>query len=230
MLHISNFTNQILFNIDFRLYEGENLIILGSNGAGKSTLAKVACGIIESECVEIFGHNISTLSAKQRSQYIHYIAPKLEIYDEYISMEEFLHLSRLYSELSVKESIELLELQGLEGKSCKTLSSGEQQLTLLASSLLHHARLTIFDEPTANLDPQKTLKVYKLLKSDLLKNKIIITHDLNLAHKLGYKILYIQDGKIAFFDENEKFFSPSTLKHFFGESLKKIENYFVVNL
>ena len=230
MLQIKDFSNTILTNINFHLRENENLIILGSNGAGKSTLAKVLCGITNSDSVELFSKELRHLSASSRAELINYIPPKLEIFDEYISLREFLELSRLYSTLSIDEVLELLDLSSLQNKPCISLSSGEQQLTMLASSILHNAKLTIFDEPTANLDPQKTLKVSKILRSEKIQNRIIITHDLNLAHKLGYKILYILNGKIEFFDKNEKFFEESNLDKFFGTSLKRVDEYFVVNL
>jgi len=230
MLRVTDFSNSILTDITFNLKDGENLIILGSNGAGKSTLAKVLCGISYSDSVELFTKELHHLSAKNRAELINYIPPKLEIFDEYISLKEFLELGRLYSKLTVEDSLELLGLKGLENKACITLSSGEQQLTMLASALLHNAKLTIFDEPTANLDPQKTLKVAKILAGDKIKSRIIITHDLNLAHKLAYKILYMSDGKIEFFGENREFFADSNLEKFFGLSLKRIDKYFVVNL
>lgn len=230
MLQINSFKNSILHDITLHLKDKENLIILGSNGAGKSTLAKVLCGIKPSDSVQLFSKKLHTLSAKQRAKLINYVPPKLEIFDEYISLREYLEISKLYSKLNVDEVISLLNLKALQNKSCKTLSSGEQQLTMLASALLHDAKITVFDEPTANLDPQKTLQVYKILASDAIQNKIIISHDLNLAYKLGYKILYIQDGKVAFFDTNEKFFEDENLKHFFGTSLKRVDDYFMVNL
>ncbi|MFA6137901.1 MAG: ABC transporter ATP-binding protein [Sulfurimonas sp.] len=230
MLKINHFSNAILSDINFHLKENENLILLGSNGAGKSTLAKVACGIIYSDKVELFGEKLEHLGAKKRAELINYVPPKLEIFDDYLSLREYLELSRFYSSLSVDEAISLLNLDALADKPCKTLSSGEQQLTMLASSILHGAKLTIFDEPTANLDPKKTLQVYGMLKSDVIQHRVIITHDLNLAYKLGYKTLYMQDGKIEFFDENKKFFEASNLEKFFGSSIKHVNNYFVVNI
>ena len=230
MLKVSNFNSTILNDISFQLQADENLLILGSNGAGKSTLAKVLCGVIPSESVELFSHKLHQLCAKERAKLINYIPPKLEIFDEYISLKEYLELSKLYSEFSVDEALSLLGLEELQDKRCKTLSSGEQQLTMLASSILHNAKITIFDEPTANLDPQKTLRVYKILASDKIQNRIIITHDLNLAYKLGYKILYIQDAKVEFFDSSSKFFEDKNLEKLFGKSLKRVDNYFMVNL
>lgn len=230
MLKIEKFSNNILTDISFHLNEGENLVILGSNGAGKSTLAKILCGISHSDAVELFGKKLHHFSAKERTEFINYVPPKLEIFDEYLCLLEYLELSRLYSKLTINEALELLDLSALESKACITLSSGEQQLLLLASSLLHNAKLTIFDEPTANLDPKKMLKVAKILSSNMFRNRIVITHDLNLAHKLGYKILYMSDGKIEFFDTNERFFEKTNLNKLFGTSIKQIEGYFVVNL
>jgi len=228
ILKIDNFSNHIPKDISLQL--DQNLIILGSNGAGKSTFAKVICGLVESKEIELFNQSLYHLSAKERASFINYIPPKLELFDEYISLKEYLELSKLDVKANLNEIISILDLNTLKNKPCKSLSSGEQQLTLLASAILHNAKLTIFDEPTANLDPQKTLKVYNLLKSEKIKNRIIITHDLNLAFKLGYKILYMRDGKIEFFDESKKFFNDKNLNNIFGSSLKRVDDYFMVNL
>jgi iron complex transport system ATP-binding protein len=230
MLTIKNYSDKILSDINLGLERGKNLIILGSNGAGKSTLAKLLCGISYSQKVEIEGNKLHLLSAKIRSQKINYIPPKLEIFDEYITVKEFLQLSKLYSNISVIEAIQLLKLKALENSSCKTLSSGEQQRLLLASSLLHGAEITIYDEPTANLDPNYTVEVFEILQSDKIENRIIITHDLTLAFRLGYRIVYMDRGRIVFDGESEKFFKKSNLGEFFGDSLKRVDDYFVVNI
>ena len=231
MLKIDNFNNTVLSNISFQLKEGEDLVILGSNGAGKTTLAKVLCNIIKSDKVKLYDKNINSLSSKNRAKFINYIPSKLSIFDEYISLKEYLSLSKLYSSLEVDEAIKLLGVEDIANKYCKILSSGEQQLLLVASAILHNAKITIFDEPTSNLDQKRVVEVYKLLKTKkLFQNKIVITHDLNLAFRLGYKILYIEDGAIKFFDEGKKFFEDKNLEYFFGSSIKKVDDFFVVNL
>ena len=230
MLTIKNYSNSILTNINLHLSADENLIILGSNGAGKSTLAKILCGIVPSKNVEIKSKKLHTLSAKERSEYINYIPPRLEIFDEYINIRTFLELSRLFGSFSVENTIELLNLKALEKASCQTLSSGEQQRLLLASSLLHGADITIYDEPTANLDPSRTVEVYQLLQSNRIKSSIIITHDLTLSYRLGYRIVYMDRGEITFDGANREFFEKNNLKRFFGDSLKRVDNYFVVNI
>jgi iron complex transport system ATP-binding protein len=221
VIELNNFSDGILKNISFTLKAKRDLIILGSNGAGKSTLAKVLCGITPSSIV---------FQTKERTKLINYIPAKLEIFDEYITLNEYLDLSRLHTLLESKNMLKLLDIVHLQNKPCKQLSSGEQQLTMLATAVLHNAQITIFDEPTANLDPQKSRDIFSLLKSNLFQTKIIITHDLNLAFKLGYDVMFIKEGKIVFNDSSKKFFQASNLDSFFGSSVKRLDDFVMVNL
>lgn len=229
MLKLDNYSDHILKNITFNLSSNKNLIILGSNGAGKSTLAKVLCGITPSSIL-LDSQPITSINHALRTKLINYIPAKLEIFDEYITLSEYLDLSKLHTLLSTRNMLKLLELEHLKMKPCLKLSSGEQQLSMLASAILHNAKITIFDEPTANLDPKKSRDIYSLLESNLFQSKVIITHDLNLAFHLGYDILYIKEGKIDFWDTSKKFFHESNLNHYFGTSISKINNKIMVNL
>jgi len=229
-LNINGYSNTILKNINFELKKNQNLIILGSNGAGKSTLAKVLCGITPSTEVKINNQNLHQLNPKTRTKYINYIPAKLEIFDEYITLYEYLELSRLHTSIESQSVLKLLDIEHLQNKSCQQLSSGEQQLTMLATAVLHNAQITIFDEPTANLDPQKSCDVFALLQSNHFQTKVIITHDLTLAYRLGYDILYIKEGEVSFFDNSKTFFETSNLDRYFGSSVTIIDNFVVVNL
>ncbi|MCK5110976.1 MAG: ATP-binding cassette domain-containing protein [Arcobacteraceae bacterium] len=230
MLKINNYTNYILEDISFDL-EGKNLIILGSNGSGKTTLARVLSGLIPSDTVSCEDKNPSQLYGSARTKLINYIPVGLDIFDEFINVLEFLELNCLYGNHSVDEVLEFLNISYLKNKSCKHLSSGEAQLTLMAGSILHNAKFTIFDELTSNLDPVRVKMVYELLKNEqLLQNKVIITHNLNLAFKLGYDVLYLEDGKIKFFGSNDEFFNSDNLDMFFNKSVRRINNHIVVDL
>ena len=232
MLEINNYNSDILKDITFSLKEGENLIILGKNGAGKSTLAKVLSNLIPNNKVILQGQRIDKIDDFKRAQAINYIPPKLSIFDEYVTLKEFLELSCVNEtdNKKIEEIITLLKLEKLKHRYCKAFSSGEKQLLLLASSIIHDAQITIFDELTANLDISRLKEVYDIFNSDLLKQKIIITHNLDLAHALKYKILFIKDGKIEFFDEHDKFFTNENLQKFYNNTILKLENHLVVNL
>ena len=232
MLEINSFSNPILHDITFNLENEENLIVLGKNGAGKSTLAKVLCNLIENDNVKLFEQNIKSLDEATRTKYINYIPPKLEIFDEYITTKEFLEMSAIneISKEKIEEIIVLLKLQNVKDRYCINLSSGEQQLLLLASALIHNAEITIFDELTANLDISRVKEVFDIFKSVTLKQKIIITHNLDLAYNLKYKILFLEDGKIKFFGSSSEFFQIENLSRFYNNSIKIVDNHLVVNL
>ena len=246
MLEINNYNSDILKDITFSLKEGENLIILGKNGAGKSTLAKVLSNLIPNNKVILQGQRIDKIDDFKRAQAINYIPPKLSIFDEYVTLKEFLELSCVnetdnkkidgifsvndFMGLKIEEIITLLKLEKLKHRYCKAFSSGEKQLLLLASAIIHDAQITIFDELTANLDISRLKEVFDIFNSKLLKQKIIITHNLDLAYALKFKVLYINDGKIEFFGQHKEFFEDHNLKKFYNNTISKLDKHLVVNL
>ena len=232
MLEINNYNSSILHEISFKLEDNENLIILGENGAGKSTLAKVLSNLIENNKVKIFNENINKIDDLKRASLVNYIPPKLSIFDEYITLREFLELSFISSvdNEKINSVIKLLNLKKLENKYCKSFSSGEKQLLLLASSMIHDAEITIFDELTANLDISRLKEVFDIFNSDLLNQKIVITHNLDLAYALKYKVLFLKDGIIEFFGSHDEFFDNKNLKRFYKDTIRKLDNHLVVNL
>ena len=232
MLEINNYNSSILHEISFKLEDNENLIILGENGAGKSTLAKVLSNLIENNKVKIFNENINKIDDLKRASLVNYIPPKLSIFDEYITLREFLELSFIsfVDNEKINKVIKLLNLRKLENKYCKSFSSGEKQLLLLASSMIHDAEITIFDELTANLDISRLKEVFDIFNSDLLNQKIVITHNLDLAYALRYKVLFLKDGIIEFFGSHDEFFDNKNLKRFYKDTIRKLDNHLVVNL
>ena len=222
-LKITDYSDQILTQISF--------VILGSNGVGKTTLAKVLCGITVSDSVSINNINPSKTSGSIRAELINYIPPKLEIFDEFMSVGAFLQLGYFNHHTSIDKVLEILEIRHLKEETCHSLSSGESQLLLVASSLLHNADFTIFDEPTANLDPKKIQMLFSLLKhKQQLKSKIIITHNLDFAYKLGFDILFLENGAITFHGSSQSFFTQKNLDTLYENSVQKIDQNIVVNL
>ncbi len=215
-------SHTLLHQISFTLHEGENLIILGENGAGKSTLAKLLCGIIPSEKkVSLNSIFIEDIQAKKRAKEISYMPSKFSLFDPYITVNGYLTLS-YYNSRPKPQKIDtiLKDLQLFKYKYhyANNLSSGEQQLLLLASTALQEAQISILDEPTSNLDPQKSKSLFDILKKGAqFKQKIIITHNLHFAYKLGYPVLYLDKGSVRYFEND--FFTQKHLSHYYHDTV-----------
>lgn len=218
---------KILENIDLKI--DNHLTILGINGSGKSTLAKTISGLIDYEGdVVLNGQNLKNTPLKERAKTISYIPAKLEVYDEHITVDEFVLLGRFaYKENFFSytqkdktirdESIKLLKIEHLKSHTLHSLSSGEQQLVQIATALTQQSKIIIFDEPTANLDPHNSKKIAGHIKG--LKeyhNIILITHDLHLAEYVGSEIAFIKKRKLLHFKNCFEFFDEKNLKELYG--------------
>jgi iron complex transport system ATP-binding protein len=215
----------ILQNVSLEVQN--HLTILGANGSGKSTLAKAICGLVPYEGeIKLNARNVEELSLKEKAKTISYIPAKLEIYDNFIRVEEFVLLGRFpykksffdYSKEDkniVEETLEFLKISHLKERSVSSLSSGEQQLTLIAQALAQRSRIIIFDEPTANLDPSNSKTIAQRIKG--LKERcqiVLITHDLHLACYVDSPILFIKEKTGRYYER--EFFEDATLHELYG--------------
>ena len=214
---------------DISLSIENHLSILGANGSGKSTLAKALCNLIDYDGkISIDDKDIKEFSLKERAKLLSYIPAKLEVYDPFISVEEFVLLGRFahkknfldYSDKDKKiaqNTLEFLNISHLSKHTLNSLSSGEAGLVLIASALCTQSKIIILDEPTANLDPHNAKKIAQHIKG--LKDYhqvILITHDLHLAAFIDSPTLFIKDSDAAYFEKKEEFFNNSTLQELYN--------------
>jgi len=216
---------QLLTNITQSI--PKHISILGANGSGKSTLAKAICNLVKYDGeITIMGEEITTLSLKDRAKMLSYIPAKLEIHDPYISVYEFVLQGRFpykqsYSNYSykdneiTKQTLEFLKISHLENISVSSLSSGEQQLVLIAQALTQQSKIIIFDEPTANLDPHNSKLIAEHIKGLKEYHQIIlITHDLHLACYIDSPVLFLKDKQLSYYEK--EFFDDDVLQKLYG--------------
>ena len=211
---------------DINLNIENHLSILGANGSGKSTLAKAICSLIEFNG-EVFIDSVNTkeLSLIDKAKTLSYIPAKLEIFDSFITVEEFVLLGRFpykknyfdYSEKDRKiasNTLEFLKISHLKENIVSSLSSGEQQLVLIAQALSQQSKIIIFDEPTANLDPHNSKIIAEHIKGLKEYHQIIlITHDLHLASYVNNPVVFIKDKTTTLYENN--FFNDDNLEELY---------------
>ena len=212
---------------DINMEIESHLSILGANGSGKSTLVRAICALVSHGGeVYIDGVDAKELSLLEMAKTISYIPAKLEIYDSFITVKDFVLLGRFaykksffeYSHVDreiAKQKIKLLGLEHLKEHTLTSLSSGEQQLALIAAALAQESKIIIFDEPTANLDPHNSKVIAHYIKKLKETHQVIlITHDLHLACYIDSPIAFIKDKKAHLYGRD--FFDDEVLKELWG--------------
>lgn len=215
----------VLENVSFTAQR--DICILGANGVGKSTLAKALSGLIPSAGeIMIDGADLAVMDAAARAKAITYIPPKLESFDSRISVYEFVLMGRYpfkeafasYSKADEAYVRSLIASTPLGPEhAISELSSGQQQILLITQALAQQSRIVIFDEPTANLDPHHAKVFYDALMAlPETTQKVVITHDLNLARQLGFDVLFLESGAARLYREAESFFERENLERCYG--------------
>jgi cell division transport system ATP-binding protein len=95
----------------------------------------------------------------------------------------------------------VLELVGLEDKINvypNEMSGGEQQRVAIARALINNPQMIIADEPTGNLDPQRSLEIMTLLEriNDLGTTVLVVTHERELVDRFSKRVVTIEDGQL----------------------------------
>lgn len=228
-LTLSYFDEKILEDINFSI--SKHLCILGPNGGGKSTLAKALCGLLPYKgSILLNSQELSTIPSKEKAKLISYIPSKMESFEQFTTVEDFVLLGRYpykssfkdYTQADrkiVKDVLAELSISALSTHRLHELSSGQQQLTLIAQALAQKSKILIFDEPTANLDPKNTGLFVKELKN-LRQNyqTILITHDIQLAFYFSDPVLFIKDKKAKFYEK--EFFKEESLSSSYDVEFK----------
>ena len=202
---------EVLKGVDLALTQGEMLAIVGSSGSGKSTLLHIL-GTLDTASAgsaKIKNQDVAKLSRSQqaafRNKNLGFIYQFHHLLMEFSAVENVampLLIKGLSAKEANKKALNMLDKVGLAHRSShkpSALSGGERQRVAIARALVTEPVLVLADEPTGNLDKQNAIKIYDLineLNKSLNTSFVVVTHDLELADKLG-KIAYLDDGKLS---------------------------------
>lgn len=201
----------VLRGASLTVKKGEIVSLLGPSGSGKSTLLHIA-GLLEKQNrgeVLIEEHNCTRLHDNKRTSLrLNHIG---FVYQQYNLLSDFTALENVMMPLLIKgekknraegEAEMYLGKLGLSHRihhRPSELSGGEQQRVAVARALINKPKILLADEPTGNLDPATSDKVFKEFLT-LVRNEglsaLIATHNSTLASKMDRKVALV-DGKLV---------------------------------
>ena len=201
---------EALRGISFTIEDGEFVFLVGPSGSGKSTIIKLLTGeILPTEGrVMINGFSMSRISDKQ----IPYMRRTIGVI-----FQDFRLIGKktVYDNLSlamravgaspreIKNRIPyVLDLVGLAGKGQRypdELSGGEQQRVAIARALVNNPSTIVADEPTGNLDTNRSLEIMTLLEriNALGTTVVVVTHEKGLVNHFDKRVIMIDSGVVA---------------------------------
>jgi len=203
--------NHVLNHFNMKLYDGENLVIMGKSGAGKSVMIKCLVGLMEADSgiITVMHKDITALNRESLDQLradIGFLFQGSALYDSMTVRENLEFPLRRHSKKFGKNIdttplvIEALENVGLAHAidlMPAELSGGMQRRVALARTLILRPKIILYDEPTSGLDPI-TAKEIILLMQDIQKkyntSSLIITHDVDCARVIADRMILLING------------------------------------
>ena len=200
-----------LYDVNLKIDQGEFVYIIGPTGSGKSTLIKLLDGeeIPTKGKVEVTGINVGKLKHSKVPLYRRNIDV---VFQDFRLLERKTVFENIAFALEVinvpKEKIrrrvrEVMNLVGLDDKGNsfpQELSGGQQQRVAIARAIANKPKLLIADEPTGNLDPQKSDEIMTLLEKINREEKttvLMVTHDITLVNKHRKRTIALEAGHIV---------------------------------
>ncbi|MBQ4836719.1 MULTISPECIES: lipoprotein-releasing ABC transporter ATP-binding protein LolD [Pseudoalteromonas] len=208
----------VLKGVNLSLQQGDTLSIVGSSGSGKSTLLHIL-GTLDAATdgtLKIKGVDVQSLSrAKQadfRNRHMGFIYQFHHLLMDFSALENVampLLIAGKPKQEAKNEATKMLEKVGLGHRAehrPSELSGGERQRVAIARALVTKPSLVLADEPTGNLDKHNALKIYELLNElnkEFDTSFVIVTHDLELAEKLG-RVVQLDDGVLVDYQKTDR--------------------------
>ncbi|WP_207707365.1 ribose ABC transporter ATP-binding protein RbsA [Crassaminicella thermophila] len=205
-----------LDNVDFKIYEGRVMALLGENGAGKSTLMKILSGVYQKDTGQIIyeGKNIHFKGPKDAQEegitIIHQelnLIPHLTIGEniflgrEPVNAFKKIDWKKLYQ--NAEKLLKKLKVEKSPEELVANLSIGEQQMVEIAKALSLNAKIIIMDEPTDALTKKETESLFQVINElrDEGKSIVYISHRLEEIFQICDDVTVLRDGKFIGEDE-----------------------------
>ncbi|VTT28488.1 phosphonate ABC transporter ATP-binding protein [Klebsiella pneumoniae] len=239
--------NPVLHDINFDLYGGELVAVIGRSGAGKSTLLHVLNGTIPASEGEILNfrdngqqQNIVELNSRQMRQWRSdcgmifqdfCLVPRLDVLTNVLlgrlsqtsTLKSFF---KVFPDADRARAIGLLEWLNMLPQAlqrAENLSGGQMQRVAICRALMQNPKILLADEPVASLDPKNTRRIMDVLRqvSDNGISVMVNLHSVELVKEYCTRAIGIAKGRIVF-DGHPSDLTDDLLHTLYGEEISQL--------
>ena len=219
----------VLWDIDFKLPQGQLIGIVGPNGSGKTTLLKCIMGLLEPDSgyVKLFGKNLEQVRSE-----VSYVPQRESVdWDFPASVIDVVEMGRyrrsnLFRRLGMKDkniasqALEKVNMLDFARRQISQLSGGQQQRVFIARALAQQAELYVMDEPFVGVDAATEDSILTLLGEMKREGKtvVIVHHDLQTAYDFFDHIVLLNTRLVAA-GPKEEVFTTELLQEAYGGRL-----------
>jgi phospholipid/cholesterol/gamma-HCH transport system ATP-binding protein len=201
---------QVLKGVDFSVFKGENVVVLGRSGSGKSVLIRIIAGLLKPDegAVTVLGEEIDQLdlhALQALRAKIGFSFQSSALYDgmnvrdnlEFPLVRNKRNLSRKEIDEAIAKVLDDVGLSRTIRQMPSELSGGQRKRIGIARTLILQPEIMLYDEPTAGLDPVTSVEINDLINEVQERyntSSVIITHDLTCAKATGDRVIMLSEG------------------------------------
>jgi phospholipid/cholesterol/gamma-HCH transport system ATP-binding protein len=208
----------VLQDVSFEVQRGEMVAVLGRSGVGKSVMLKHILGFLKPDAGRVFvaGCEVSAMSEEELVDVRRRVTMVFQsgaLFDSLTVGENIayplreralrgLALREEEIQRRVDELLARVELEGMRELMPPDLSTGMKRAVAIARALAAEPECILYDEPTTMVDPLMAQTLSDLilkLKRQTGLTSLVVTHDMKLARKLADRVVFLVDGRVAFF-------------------------------
>jgi len=200
-----------LYNCTLEIKEGEFVYIIGPTGSGKSTLMKLIDGEEIASSGEVIVANINVGKLKHSKVPVYRrnlgivfqdyrLLPRKTVFENVFFALEAIGMETVKARRRVREVLNLVGLVDKAKSFPEELSGGQQQRAAIARAIANQPKVLIADEPTGNLDPEKSKEIMQLLEKINREEKttiLMVTHDDNIVNRFKKRTIVLEEGYIV---------------------------------
>lgn len=202
-----------IYDLNLAIEKGSFTFVIGGSGSGKSTLIKMLYREEKPTRGQIIVGGLDVAKLRNTKVYKlrrklgivfqdYRLLPKLTVYENVAFAMEVIGATK---EVTRKNVLRALEEVGLKNKVHNypdQLSGGEQQRVAIARAIVNNPKLLLCDEPTGNLDPERSMEIMKVL-DNINKTRgttiIMATHDKEIVNRMKKQVVTLKDGHLVNF-------------------------------